>query len=387
MATECLTIIDSFDPNDKQVSPKGLTEERFVKRNTPLDYKIRFQNTGTDTAYTVIVVDTLSSLFDISSLQMKGASHNYSLSVSGKENPILTWTFNSINLVDSLTDEPNSHGFLKFAIEPIEGLQDGTIVHNTASIYFDYNEPVITNDAWINYHDTILVTDNYVFANDIDLPIPFLSTGVGEYTNQAFNLNIAINEDASILSQDVTATNATISNLQGQLMNYTALVEPTQEGEVLVVMEKGSFNDLNGNKNISSNTLKVVYDNTPPSLDLMYSDAEPFIVELQLTEPVEGELTLSDFSITGNTITDLRKDGNSYVLSLAYQLGAVSISIDADKLVDRAGNFNQRIEKTFTINSVESNQYSALTHVFPNPAVANLLVEFPWAGMAKRKCK
>jgi len=38
-----------------------------------------------------------------------------------------------------------SHGFIKFKVQRIDGLGVGTQIHNSVAIYFDYNEPVITN--------------------------------------------------------------------------------------------------------------------------------------------------------------------------------------------------------------------------------------------------
>jgi uncharacterized repeat protein (TIGR01451 family) len=145
VSIDCQPIIDSFDPNDKGVTPEGLTEEKFTPTNTDLHYLIRFQNTGTDVAYRVVVVDTLSTNLDLATLQMGAASHNYKLSVSGKVNPILTFTFNNINLPDSTSDQLGSNGFLSFSIKPKAELAEKEKIENFADIFFDYNEPVRTN--------------------------------------------------------------------------------------------------------------------------------------------------------------------------------------------------------------------------------------------------
>ena len=44
-ATKCYEIVGSFDPNDKNAIPQGVTDEHFIAPNTPIDYTIRFQNT------------------------------------------------------------------------------------------------------------------------------------------------------------------------------------------------------------------------------------------------------------------------------------------------------------------------------------------------------
>jgi hypothetical protein len=49
--------------------------------------------------------------------------------------------------VDSNTNEPLSHGFVRYRIQPKTNLSAGDSITNFAAIYFDFNEPVITNTA------------------------------------------------------------------------------------------------------------------------------------------------------------------------------------------------------------------------------------------------
>ena len=154
---DCLPIIDSYDPNDKLVSPEGVTENNFVKPGTTLEYVIRFQNTGTAEAVNIEVIDTLSSDLDLNTFQMMSASHRYALDILPPSiTPILRWKFNNINLPDSATNEPESHGFVKFKISPKTGLEEGTIIENFADIYFDFNEPIRTNTTLSNFTDYTL---------------------------------------------------------------------------------------------------------------------------------------------------------------------------------------------------------------------------------------
>ena len=153
----CLSIIDSYDPNDKNVQPSGIGSDKYVQPNTMLDYVIQFQNTGTDTAYNVVIIDTLDMNLDISTLQWGVSSHSYELTVTGTGNPVLTFTFENINLPDSTTDELNSQGFIKFKIKPYNTLSNGTVISNDADIYFDFNEPITTNDAWVTIFDTTII--------------------------------------------------------------------------------------------------------------------------------------------------------------------------------------------------------------------------------------
>ena len=134
----------SYDPNDKLVDPPtGLLPSQAANRE-PLTYTIRFQNTGNAPAFRVELRDTLSSLLDLNTLRMLDASDPYSLSLNGNQ---ATWVFDPILLPDSTTNEPESHGFVKFQIQPVSGLQIGDEIRNRAGIYFDFNPVVLTNFA------------------------------------------------------------------------------------------------------------------------------------------------------------------------------------------------------------------------------------------------
>jgi hypothetical protein len=129
----------SFDPNDKAVEPSG----SLLPQDSVLTYTIRFQNTGTDYAFTVAVRDTLSANLDVASIKTLITSHPYSFSLKGTRNA--EWRFDNILLPDSNTSERNSHGFVKFSINRKKGLAPGVAIENMAHIYFDFNPAVATN--------------------------------------------------------------------------------------------------------------------------------------------------------------------------------------------------------------------------------------------------
>ncbi|MEI7670038.1 MAG: T9SS type A sorting domain-containing protein, partial [Pseudomonadota bacterium] len=133
-------VTGSMDPNEKEVSPAG----DILQSDSVLTYTIHFQNTGNDTTAFVILLDTLSSSLDPASVRNLASSHNYSeFGISGTG--ILKWVFNPIFLVDSATNEEASKGFVQFSIKRKNNLPFGTQIKNSAAIYFDYNEPIITN--------------------------------------------------------------------------------------------------------------------------------------------------------------------------------------------------------------------------------------------------
>ena len=133
-------ILGSYDPNYKEVSDSILFTNQALHEIT---YTVHFQNTGTYPATTVIVTDTLSSFLNLNTLEVISSSHNNTLSIHPQN--VIQFTFNNIQLADSFSNEPASHGYIKFKAHTNNNLLPGDIIENTAAIYFDYNEAIITN--------------------------------------------------------------------------------------------------------------------------------------------------------------------------------------------------------------------------------------------------
>lgn len=142
----CNVITGAYDPNDKVASPLGYAPQHYIEKNTQIDYQINFQNTGNDTAFKVVLVDTISPNLDINSIQLGVASHAYQFQRT--DSNVVQFVFDNILLVDSFRNEPKSHGFVKFKIQQKLNNPNGTKIYNKADIYFDYNAPVVTNQTY-----------------------------------------------------------------------------------------------------------------------------------------------------------------------------------------------------------------------------------------------
>ncbi|WP_020539364.1 DUF7619 domain-containing protein [Lewinella cohaerens] len=152
---ECQNNIGAFDPNDKRIFNESGVETESVDLEEYIYYHIRFQNTGTDTAFNVRIVDPLSPILDVSTLTMLSASHQYEYEIN--DGASLVVHFTDILLPDSTTNEPASHGFFRFKIKPLPEYGYGTEIPNQAGIYFDFNEPVITNEAVLVIQEPVRV--------------------------------------------------------------------------------------------------------------------------------------------------------------------------------------------------------------------------------------
>lgn len=139
------SLVNSYDPNDKTVlEGKYLLIDDIDEY---VHYVIRFQNLGTASAINIRVRDIMSDLIDWETFQPIDASHSYRTALVTGGDQSLEFIFENINLPDSTTDEPNSHGYIAFKVKPKSTVQVGDFINNRAAIYFDFNAPIITNET------------------------------------------------------------------------------------------------------------------------------------------------------------------------------------------------------------------------------------------------
>ncbi|OJW82600.1 MAG: hypothetical protein BGO69_05795 [Bacteroidetes bacterium 46-16] len=137
------TVISSYDPNYKEVSPEG-----DIAPGTELTYTLHFENTGNDTATNIYILDTLSDNLVASTLDIVASSATmiFSMNKTLSGLNVAKFDFPNINLPDSANNKPCT-GMVVFKIKTRASLPPGTYVPNSAGIYFDDNEAVQTNTA------------------------------------------------------------------------------------------------------------------------------------------------------------------------------------------------------------------------------------------------
>jgi uncharacterized repeat protein (TIGR01451 family) len=225
---DCQQILNSHDPNDKSVKPSGITNQHFVRSTDELEYLIRFQNTGNDTAFIVKITDIISAEMDMASFTMAGASHNYTYISEGNK---VTWTLNNILLPDSSKNQLASNGFVKYKIKPKSTITQGAIIENTANIYFDFNPPVTTNTT------SNIINDSYELRLSTQNILPSI-------------------QEKIVISVYPNPTNAQSLVNAGKELNGTIQISTMQGIEVLripMVMGKGTID-----KSILENGIYIV---------------------------------------------------------------------------------------------------------------------------------
>ena len=158
-------VVASLDPNDKTCLEGTVVGPELA--GAYVHYMIRFENTGTFAAENVVVRDLIDTAkFDISTLVPLSASHSYVTKISNTNK--VEFIFENINLP---FDDANNDGYVVFKIKTKPTLVVGDTFSNSASIYFDYNFPIITNTATTTIQ--LLKTEDFDFNTMFSLsPIP-----------------------------------------------------------------------------------------------------------------------------------------------------------------------------------------------------------------------
>ena len=257
-------VTGSYDPNDKLVNTTaGLPGVFLMGQDDWLDYTIRFQNTGTDTAFTVVITDTLPTTLDPATVIWGPTSHTCTKAILS--NGVLRFTHNNILLPDSNVNEARSHGFVNFRIKTRQPVLPGVQISNIANIYFDFNPPVITDPSILTItapgvalSPKVLLGGPYVEAtqrmNDdlrtlglLPLTEPYTSLGYPGGGVSATPAALAVTGDDAVVDwvlvelRSATAPYPVIATRSALLQRDGDVVTPTGTGPLLFTVAAGNY--------------------------------------------------------------------------------------------------------------------------------------------------
>jgi uncharacterized repeat protein (TIGR01451 family) len=248
----CTIVRGSYDPNMKSVLPVGMFSQHYTATGTELKYRLDFQNTGTDTAFRVVLVDTLSADLDMASFVPGASSHSYRVEFGGRA---VKFIFDPIALVDSFKNEPLSHGYVCFKIKHKKGIAPKTKIENFVDIYFDYNAPVRTNTVFNTIFDTIQIyvpkaadttkgkdsTSSIQGVNQTSIivfPNPTTDKFFIQMSEPVKNLAIEIYDMQGRLTKSLSSTNSQTLEVTAEGMIKGIYHIRVLSGEKLVVVKK-----------------------------------------------------------------------------------------------------------------------------------------------------
>jgi len=168
---------------------------------------------------------------DFTSFREMTSSFPYDLQISQTETgqTVLQYTFDGINLLPKSWDEAASQGFLKYKIAQQPDLEIGTVIQNRAGIYFDFNEPIITNYAWHRIGENFIDIINDV--SDINGSLTAMSIAPNPVCQTAL---------VSIPSLEAEDATLQLFNVDGRLLQ-TQLVQQGQATINAALLNSGIY--------------------------------------------------------------------------------------------------------------------------------------------------
>jgi hypothetical protein len=219
--------INAFDPNDKTCIEGSTVGPQMVGEY--VHYIIRFENNGTANAQNIVVKDMIDTAkFDMSTLVPLSGSHNFTTRITNTNK--VEFLYENINLP---FDDANNDGYVAFKIKTKPTLVVGDTFSNSASIYFDYNFPIVTNTATTSIQ--LLGTPDFEFSKYFILyPNPVKNT-----------LNIQAKTEIEIKS-------AQIYNMLGQLVLAVTNMENSRSIDVADLTAGNYFIKIHSDKGSSA---------------------------------------------------------------------------------------------------------------------------------------
>jgi uncharacterized repeat protein (TIGR01451 family) len=291
------TVVGSYDPNDITVNIEAQNFTELPTEGLTLDYTIRFQNTGTAPAEFVRVRDIIEEDLNLGSIQILSSSYPFQLSFN--ENREVEWLFDNIQLPDSTSDLEGSQGYIHYRIKTNPDVMLGDVIENTAAIYFDYNEPVITNTATTIFcicPDQIVATGTTVVCEGQSIEM----TASAGWDNYQWTLGNELVGDQSTLSLGGLTAGIYNLNYSGStpycesadgieldILDIPQAPTVTQNGNALIAYGSGLFTwMLDG----------VLLDEMSNTLIITESGNYSVMVT---TNGCESEMTSNDFTFIG----------------------------------------------------------------------------------------
>ena len=142
---DCKENSNSFLVNQKIAFPTGYGAEHFIEAESYIYYEINFLNTTADSVNTVVIRDTLSEWFDLSTFSIGASNFPYTFEFEGTGSNIKI-TFTDLHLPPVNNPNVNSTiGFVGYYVKLRSDVPLGTDVLNTAYLNLGDDDRIVTN--------------------------------------------------------------------------------------------------------------------------------------------------------------------------------------------------------------------------------------------------
>ena len=250
--------------------------------------------------------------------------HNYFPSSIGFVNNIVYFQFQNINLIDSGSNQLMSNGFIHFKVQPQDTLSAGNFIHNNASIYFDYNNPVVTNTATTAIRNTLLpvIISNYQISQSVGAVgvVQNVWTTANELNTKQFNIQRSVDGTtfATIGNIPAIASGANsyqfIDNTPSNGINYYRLQIIDKDGST-------SFSKIISIHLSLLNNLFSIYPN--PAKDYMIVNGTQ-IKEICVLDNLGRIVLKKGLNVSSNqNRVDFKLNAGLYILKLTMKEGNI----------------------------------------------------------------
>ena len=358
----------SYDPNGKNVFPNQLNYSEYSNGKKELHYLIHFQNTGSSPALNIKIVDTLPAQLDLATIRNITSSHSVKWQFVNNDKTIIKWSFDSINLPYKNQNEVSSQGYLSFTVDIANGLPAQTIITNKAAIYFDYNLPVMTdeaiveisfsgatetysakyvnislsspiNNSTLNYPTDIAIAANVVDPDQVIVKVEFYDGN----SLIGFDLVAPYNYDWNGILEGVHAITAKATDHHGETYTSTVASFAAHFNQAPTVSILSPLNN-------------TVFSNTPANIEIVAAAAD-----------ADGSIKSVDF-YEGTTLL-----GSSSSVPYSYSLTGVPIGSYILKAIANDSNGKSSLLSEVNIiveentTGIISSQNNSPVKVAPNP--------------------
>ena len=367
----------SLDPNDK-IGPAGFGAQGFVSDQGVFSYRIDFENqpTATAAAQQVVVTDQLDANLDWSTFQFQTIAFNNvtisvppnqqsyktQVNVASDPNPVqvaaslnpssglVTVTMTSIDpatgqpVTDPLAgflppDDANGdgEGYVSYSVNPKPGLATGTAIKNQASIVFDANSPILT-DQTLNTIDANVPT-----AQMNPLPATVLPTftvswsgsaGTGGSGIASYNVYASANGGAySPWLSSTTQTSASYTGTVGTTYSFFVVatsnvgtvqqVSP-QTAPVSTLVQAPSSNAALSSLVLSTGKISPVF----AAGTLSYTVHVPAVTASLTVTPTVADSTAT-VTVNGTTVASGAASGPISLSKLSFGVNTIGIVVTA----------------------------------------------------------
>ena len=238
IAHSCQQNISNTSLPQKIGYPEGYDVPNYIESNTPIKYRVHFQNTTSSTVSAIYVKDTLSEHLDIRTLEITASSHDIFDWSLLKDRTLEIGIFD--NLPPANLNGDNSHGFVEYTIYQNKDLPNGTVIYNTAYVSLAPSSYVASNTTLHTIGKNFIVSSvENVFVENVEVrayPNPFENKATIEVLGVDYpELQLSLYNMAGQLLQEQKSNNGQFEVYRSQLPQGVYIYKITNDDQLINV--------------------------------------------------------------------------------------------------------------------------------------------------------